>query len=143
MNLTAHLGDTKTFSIPLRWQNRPFTPGLVWHLVFTAKFLPTDDDAAAAFQLELGNGVTATGNYARVTMARSHTMDLDPTALYWDVQAENLDSDDVRTVALGRLHLLQEVTHTRKSAIGVNRNHLRDEHGTIILDDASSPILYV
>jgi hypothetical protein len=115
MNLVAHLGDTKTFSIPLRWGNRPFLPGNDWHLVFTAKNDPADDDLLAPIQLELGDGVSALGHFASVSLARDLTVDLDAATLYWDIQAERLDSDEVRTVRSGRLTLLREVTHSRKS----------------------------
>ena len=141
MNLTAHLGDTRIFSIPLRWGNRPFVPGSEWHLVFTAKINSTDDDGDAPIQLESGNGVTAIGGFASVAVARSLTVDLDPGSLYWDVQAEKLDSDEVRTVAIGRLHLLREVTHVRKSVIGTGSVVL-DENGLAITDDQLQPLVY-
>jgi hypothetical protein len=141
MTLTAHLGDTKTFSIPLRWGNRPFLPGGEWHLVFTAKFSPQDSDPAAPIQLQTGSGITITGSRATIRLTRALTLPLEPDILRWDIQAEKLSSDEVRTVRSGRLALLREITRTRKSP-ATTGNHLRDEDGEMILDDQLQPIIY-
>jgi hypothetical protein len=140
--LTCHLGDTKTFIIPMRWGNRPFIPGNDWHLVFTAKFDAEDDDTLAPIQLELGDGVTANGHHAVVALSRALTVDLEPSTLYWDIQAERLDSDEIRTVRTGRLTLLREVTHGRRSVIGSGGNYLRDDENAVILDDLNGPLVY-
>jgi len=113
--LSQSLGDTVTHRIPLRWGNRPFVPGSQWHLVFTAKSDPEVADELAEIQLELGNGVTASGDYALVGLTPPDTEQLPAGTLQFDIQAEHLDSDEVRTVARGRLAMLRDVTHTRKS----------------------------
>ena len=141
MNLTAHIGDTRTFTIPLRWLNRPFVPGNEWHLVFTAKLDPTDDDGDAKIQLESGNGVTATGSFAIVSVARSLTVDQDPATLYWDVQAEKLDSEEVKTVRTGRLILMAAPTRGRRSAIGSGL-FLLDDEGNGVFDELNAPLTY-
>jgi hypothetical protein len=117
MILVQRLGDTRTFSIPLRWGNRPFIPGNDWHLVFTAKYDPQYSDPAAPIQLELGDGLTANNHFASVSLTRDLTVDLDAATLYWDIQAESYESEEVRTVRTGTLTLLREVTHGRKSPI--------------------------
>lgn len=142
MILTQRIGDAKSFSIPLRWQNRPFTPGNEWHLVFTAKLDPADDDLSPPIQIELGEGITVTGSLATITLSRALTVDLDPGKLYWDIQAERLDSDEVRTVRSGTLTLMRDVTRDRKSPISGGGNYLRDEVGAVILDDNNAPIIY-
>jgi len=141
MDLTAFLGDTKTFTIPLRWGNRSFVPGSDWHLVFTLKFDADDDDDSAPIQLETGNGVSATGSIAIINIPRSLTVDLSPGILFWDIQAEDLNSDDVRTVAIGRLHLMREITRRRKSSIGLGSVVL-DENNLAITDNQLQPIIY-
>ena len=140
MNLVTHLGDTKSFRIPLRWQNRPFLPGNEWHLVFTAKLDPADDDWNPPIQLELAAGITISGHLATISLSRALTVALAPATLHWDIQAERLASDEVRTVRRGTLTLLRDVTRDRKSPIAGNR--LRDDLGTLILDDATAPLIY-
>lgn len=142
MNLVTHLGDTKSFRIPLRWQNRPFLPGNDWHLVFTAKLDPSDDDWNPPIQLELGAGITISGHLATISLSRALTVDQNPCKLHWDIQAERLDSAEVRTVRHGTLTLLRDITRDRKSPIGGGGNFLRDDQGILILDAANAPLIY-
>lgn len=140
IQITQNIGDTKTFSIPLRWNGRPFVPGADWHLVFTVKANPDDLDEDALFQLETGNGVTAVNKFARVSVARSLTLSLAPAVRYWDVQAERMDSEEVRTVASGRLSLIRDITRGRRSA--VSGSSILDDGGLIILADTLQPLVY-
>ena len=140
MILSQRIGDTRTFSIPLSWGGRPFVPGSDWHLVFTVKSDPADEDADALFQLETSNGVTAVGRNASVAVARSLTVNLAPATAYWDVQAEKMDSEEVRTVASGRLSLLRDITRGRRSS--VSGSSVRDDAGLAILDDQLQPLIY-
>jgi hypothetical protein len=142
MILTQSLGDTVTHRIPLRWGKRPFAPGSDWHLVFTAKSDPEVADELAEIQLELGNGVTASGNFALVAIRPHMTSGLDPGSLYWDVQAEMYDTDEVRTVALGKLVLRRDVTHGRKTTPGAGYNYVLDDTGAAVLDDENAPLIY-
>jgi hypothetical protein len=118
MTLTSHIGDTKTFSIPLRWGNRAFVPGDGWHLVFTAKSDPNADDDDAEIQLELGSGIAVDGSRAIIAITTGDTAALPPGTLFWDVQAESLTSDDTRTVASGSWRLLRDITRGRKTTPG-------------------------
>ena len=140
IQLTQNIGDTKTFSIPLRWNGLPFVPGSDWHLVFTVKADADDEDEDALFQLETGNGVDDNGRFARVSVSRSITEELAATVTYWDVQAERMDSEEVRTVASGTLSLIRDITRGRRSAlVGIS---VLDDGGLIILDDALQPLVY-
>jgi hypothetical protein len=127
MQLTSKLGDTRTFSIPLRWGNRPFVPGAEWHLVFTAKSDPEMDDEDAEVEVELGDGLTASGNRAILEVVGTKTNPLRAAViasgkkqlrLYWDIQAEKLDTDEIRTVASGTWTLQLDVRHGRVSTPG-------------------------
>ena len=134
--LTQRIGDTKTHTIPLSWSGRPFVPGGEWHLVFTVKSDPnTQTDEQAELQLESGSGITANGSLAMVAMIGSHTSDLVPGTYYWDIQAEELDSNVTRTVASGTLVLLRDVTRSRRSSVGgVSPYAYRDPSGALYLD---------
>jgi len=118
MNLTAHLGDTRTFAIPLRWGNRPFVPGGEWNLLWTLKSDPsTQTDAQAKIQKRSGSGVTVEENTASVAIIHEDTAGgtftpvggspvtltaLTPGTYYWDIQAQRIASPyNVRTVAEG------------------------------------------
>ena len=128
MNLTAHLGDTRTFTIPLRWGNRPFVPGSEWGLVFTVKSDPaTQADAERLFQKSGPGtmaGLEASGSTATIFMVRADTFreegfnesedpefQADPGTYHWDIQASHTGSGEVRTVASGTLVLTRDVTH--------------------------------
>jgi hypothetical protein len=140
MLLTQKIGDTRAFSIPLRWNGRPFVPGAAWHLVFTVKADEDDEDADALFQLETGNGVTVVDSIARVAVPRSVTVDLDAATTYWDVQAEAMDSEEVRTVRNGTLVLQRDITRGRRSTVsGIS---LLDDGGLLVLDDTLQPLVY-
>lgn len=139
MDLTASLGDTWTFIIPMRWGKRPFVPGDDWHLVFTVK--EEADDTVFAIQFESGDGISALGSYAKVEVPRSITDHLEPGVLLWDIQAERLDSDEVQTVGRGVLTMTRDITRARLSTVG-SGNYVRDDDGTTILDDANSPLIY-
>jgi hypothetical protein len=125
--LTSKPGDTRTFSIPLRWGNRPFVPGSDWYLVFTAKSDPEMDDDDAEVEIELDDGLTVAGNRAILEVLDTHTNPLRAAViasgdkqllLYWDIQAERLDSDEVRTVASGTWVLRLDVRHGRRTTPG-------------------------
>jgi len=139
MILTSKLGDTVTFRIPLRWGNRAFEPGGDWHLVFTAKSDTSVIDELAEIQIELGSGIAEDGNRALVSILASHTEDLNPGILYWDIQAEDLDSDDIRTVASGSWLLRRDVTRGRRSTIGSDPYTYTDPNGSIYYDPDNEP----
>lgn len=126
--ITSNLGDNKTFSIPLKWLNRPFVPGNTWGLTFTVKADINTPDNQALFQKSgpnSGLGINVTGSNASVTMLRADTYreedfpeEGDPAfqaasgTYYWDIKATTLVEDEtaVRTVASGVLYLIPVVT---------------------------------
>ena len=79
-------------------------------VAFTAKRNRRDADADAVIRKSTGAGsVSVDGATASVTIDAADTDELDPVALYWDVQVID-SSDKVRTVASGRLAVLADVT---------------------------------
>lgn len=126
MNLSSKLGDTKTFRIPLRWGNFPFTPDGNYDLTFTLKADPDDADSAAIFQKTTGGfGITIDESDALVSVIRADTYREadypdpgDPAfqaaagTYYWDIQAEGtgLFEGEVKTVASGLYLLSRDIT---------------------------------
>jgi hypothetical protein len=118
IQLSQRIGDTKTFSIPLKWNGRPFLPENEWSLIFTAKSQPnTQLDSAASIKKQSNAGIIADSNFAKVNILPADTSGsttvtaLSPGLLYWDIQAQKiLDALDIRTVAGGTLNLLRDVT---------------------------------
>jgi len=130
--LTSKLGDTSTFSIPLRWEKRAFVPGNAWALLFTVKSDPdTQDDSQRLLQKATGGyGIIVTGSTAEVAIQRADTIraavvadpladppieaqeafEAAPGTYYWDVQATHLTTGKTRTVASGNYDLKRDVT---------------------------------
>lgn len=136
MKLTAQLGDTKTFTIPLRWGNRAFDASAGWGLTFTAKADTDTADSECLFQKSLGAGITlANAITALVSMIRVDTYRLadeldapnddafqaDPGTYYWDIQATGTDANEglFRTVARGTLTLARDVTRGGATSVTI------------------------
>lgn len=109
MNLTQYLGDTVTHMIPLTWQDSPFSPGEAWNLIFTVKRKPSDPDTGAVFQKASGLGMVASGSNAAVAVLNIDTRNLTPISYHYDIKAQSIADGSVRTVAIGRLKLTQNV----------------------------------
>lgn len=146
MNLTAHLGDTKRFVVPLRWEGRPFVPGNAWHLTFTAKRSLDDLDPDSVFQKESGNGVTTNANYAIIDTVREDTVNEDAASLYWAVIADK--DGDARKVAEGLLvldrsagRLLTPSTDINGTPVVIPENSVLDNLGSFVLDDLGVALL--
>lgn len=114
MILTQRIGDTKTHSVKLAWNGKPFVPGNAWVLLFTAKSSPeTQEDAVAAFQKASGGGgIVTTSSTSAVSVYPQDTKDLEPGTLYWDIQATRdvEEQGEVRTVASGTFVLVRDVS---------------------------------
>jgi hypothetical protein len=130
MTLTSKLGDTRTFSVPLRWGNKPFSPGSAWGLVFTVKASESDPDSSALFQKSGPNtnlGVELIGSEAYVTVLRADTyrevnfptegspaFQAAPGTYYWDIQASGKTGSgfegQTRTLADGTFRLTRDIT---------------------------------
>lgn len=125
MNLTAYLGDSKVFTIPMRWGNRAFVPGEDWGLIFTCKQDPSTADSVRLFQVsgpDTDTGLEVSGSNALVSLLRQHTyrpavvspvtaeFNAATGTYYWDIQATRLSDGEVRTVANGTLVLARDVT---------------------------------
>lgn len=113
MVLTQYIGDSRTHRIPLRFQGRAFVEAN-HKLIFTAKSLDSDSDLVALFKLQTGEGVTFSAAMAVIEVLPEHTSLLAPQrGIQWDIQAEAPQSNAVRTVARGTLHLLRDITRGR------------------------------
>lgn len=114
------IGDSVSHSIPLRWKNYAFDASQNWLLIFTAKADPTLGDETAAIQKTSGIGLTLTsGDLAQVHIVPDDTISLEPTTLYFDIQARNGDTGEVQTVAIGELLLKRDVTRDLNTTIPI------------------------
>jgi hypothetical protein len=120
MQLTQYIGDSKSHEIPLTWAGDDFTPGEAWSLIFTAKFSAQDDDSEAVFQKVTGAGIAVTGNTAEVEVVPADTLTLPASAYIWDIQAQSLSTGEVRTVALGGIKLVRDVTRKTTSSVEIH-----------------------
>jgi len=118
MILTQKIGDTKTYSIPLSWNGRPFVPENAWTLLFTVKALASQADSLRLFQKAFpGQGITLTGKTASVEVLRADTFrtspdfEAAPGDYLWDIQAYEIALPNrTRTVAEGTFTLKRDIT---------------------------------
>ena len=120
MQLVQFIGDSKTHRVPLTWDGEDFMPGNAWSLIFTAKHSAHDQDITAVFQKVSGAGIEVTGNLAEIEVVPSDTLALTATLLVWDIQAQNLTTGEVRTLALGGLKLVRDVTRKTISSVEIH-----------------------
>ena len=105
--LSIYRGDDRTLTITA---SASLTDSEV---TFTAKRSKRDADEDAVIQKTTGAGVEIgdPDTTAEVTIDAADTMDLEPVALYWDVQVVD-GTGSVRTVAAGRLVIKADVTRS-------------------------------
>ena len=120
MQLVQFIGDSKTHRVPLTWDGEDFMPSNAWSLIFTAKHSAHDQDITAVFQKVSGAGIEVTGNLAEIEVVPSDTLALTATLLIWDIQAQNLTTGEVRTLALGGLKLVRDVTRKTISSVEIH-----------------------
>lgn len=120
MTLTQYIGDSKTHLISLTWEGEAFSPGEDWALIFTAKTSATDADADAVFQKSSGAGITVSGSTASIATVPDDTAALSATSLIYDVQAQHVTTAEIRTVSLGRIRLIRDVTRETTTSVPVN-----------------------
>ena len=130
MNLTATIGDTRNFSIPLRWRTGAFAPGEDWFLIFTVKESLDDTDEQAKIQKTTDLGITVQRSHAIVQIVPIDTAgdpEGDPIipaliagTYYWGIKAQKIaDPTQVRTIATGELELEQPVGQGTETAVPV------------------------
>lgn len=120
MLLTQNLGDSKTHSIPLTWEDAAFTPGGSWVLIFTAKACAEDPDTASLIQKTSGAGITVSGSTVTLTLVPDDTVDLAAATLFCDIQAQHVTTGAVRTVTDGlKLKLKRDITRETETSIDV------------------------
>ena len=127
MNLTATIGDTRNFSIPLRWRTGAFAPGEDWFLIFTVKESLDDTDEQAKIQKTTDLGITVQRSHAVIQILPIDTAgdgdDIPALAAgiyYWGIKAQKIaDPTQVRTVATGELELEQPVGQSTETTIDV------------------------
>jgi hypothetical protein len=120
MQLVQFIGDSKTHRVPLTWDGEDFMPGNAWSLIFTAKRSAHDQDITAVFQKVSGAGIEVTANNAEIEVVPTDTLALTATLLVWDIQAQNLSTGEVRTIALGGLKLVRDVTRKTTSSVEIH-----------------------
>lgn len=126
MQLKQKIGDDVVYVIPLRDKKLAFVPGSEWNLIFTLKQNKADTDAEAKMQKQTGTGITHNGSNALVAIVPMNTTggtftpvgEVSPVTVaalnegvyLWDVQAQHLTTNVVRTVAEGLMFLSKDVT---------------------------------
>lgn len=121
----TYCGDTATLSIPLSTvaadgTSTAFTPGEDHLLLFTLKSAATDADSLALVQKATGTGITHSGSTALVELVHADTKDLSPARCPFDVQAQNVATGAIQTVALGTIILERDVTREVQSSIPIH-----------------------
>lgn len=119
MKLSQYIGDSCTYHVAMAWQGQPFTPGVDWNLLFTAKARAIDPDASALIQKITGAGIVATGAIAAVEIVPVDTNELPPSSIVWDIQAENITTGEIRTVAVGSMQLVRDVSRGTSISIPI------------------------
>lgn len=120
MKLSQYLGDSKTYQIPLMWSGSPFVPGTEWNLLFTAKARATDADENSLIQKVTGAGISVSTSTAAVEIVPADTAELSPVTIVWDIQAENITTGEVRTVAAGQLTLARDISRGTVARIPIH-----------------------
>lgn len=117
MLLKTYLGDNKTLTIPLTWEDEDFTPGTDWGLIFTVKSSVLDADTRAKIQKITGVGIEHDETNALVSLVHADSSSLDPGRYEFDIQAQDNDTGEVRTVARGKLEFQRDVTRSTSVSI--------------------------
>lgn len=110
MQVNHYIGDSFTMLVPMSWNGEDLTLGVDWNLIFTAKRSANDLDASAVFQKVIGAGIRVTDNIAEIAVLPDDTSHLLPSSYIWDIQAQNTATGEVRTVAIGGLKLIRDIT---------------------------------
>lgn len=119
MLLKTYLGDNKTLTIPLTWEEADFTPDTDWTLVFTVKSSVLDADSRAKIQKITGVGIEHDETNALVSLVYADSATLDPGRYEFDVQAQENTTGEVRTVARGKLEFQRDVTRSTSVSIPI------------------------
>lgn len=120
MTLTRYLGDQSTLRIPMQWMRSPFVPAGEYFLLWTLKDELNDPDEYSKVQKTSGLGITEVGSDALVALERIDTLDLEPGVYIMDIVAQHtINTDDVRHVASGELHLHRPVSQKVQSSIPI------------------------
>lgn len=123
LSLEQYIGDSRIHEIPMTWNGQPFNP-VGWGLVFTAKAKTSATDLEAKFQKASGLGIAVAlvaGVWtAFVEVVPADTVEISPSVLRWDIQAQNTTSGAVRTIAFGLLTLERDVTRAYMTSIPIH-----------------------
>ena len=123
MTLTQYIRDSVTHELGLTWPlgGAAFSPDGDWALIFTAKRRATAPDASALIQKASGAGITVGGSTASVAIVPADTTDLTATETFLcDVQAQHVLTGEVRTVWVGRLQCILDITRETTTSIPVH-----------------------
>lgn len=117
--LTAFINDSSELAINLEWAGVSFEPADEWSLIFTAKDSDADLDSAAVFQKASGAGITVSGSVATVELVPADTESLTDGRRLFDVQAQNILTQKVRTVAFGEVYVMRDITRLTETSVPV------------------------
>jgi hypothetical protein len=118
--LEQYIGDNKTHTVPLTWEDAAFTPGATWGLVFTAKRKATDPDADAIIQKASGAGLTASTSNADIALVPDDSNAFKATRrLYCAIRATHVSTGETRTVWVDNLKFERAPAHLTTTSIPV------------------------
>ena len=122
MQLSQFIGDSNSFHLPMAWKGEPFEPAAQWSLIWTVKRSASEDDSSAVIQKISGAGIAVSGNTAIIEVVPNDTLPIPAVQLVWDLQAQNLTTGEVRTVAFGGLKLVRDVTRKTTTSLPIYTN---------------------
>lgn len=116
--IAFYAGDTNTVTIQLNNEvdGSSFSP-VNHHLIFTAKTSNAASDLGAKFQYATGVGIVHGINAAAVSFHPVDTREYGGKVLQWDIQAENLSTGVIATVAIGTLSLKRDTTRKTTTSV--------------------------
>jgi hypothetical protein len=117
--LTATIGDSAELPISMEWNGVVFEPADEWVLIFTAKNSADDADADAVFQKTSGAGIEVSGSVATISLVPDDSLELTSGARVFDIQAQRISDSKVRTVAVGEIYLMRDITRETSTSVPV------------------------
>ena len=109
-DITIFKGDTHVYTLTA-FEESTRLDLTDWTIRFTVKQNKTDADNAALIQV-LGVATVPVSGLATITLTKNNTDSLSDGTYYYDIQLDNTNTGDVKTVRNGLFIVLQDITRT-------------------------------
>jgi hypothetical protein len=103
----------------MEWAGEAFSPADEWVLIFTAKDSANDADADSVFQKTSGSGIEVAAEIATVSLVPYDSLELTEGPRVFDIQAQRISDGKVRTVAVGELYFMRDITRETSTSVPV------------------------